>query len=114
MPWMPESTSFWATTEPVFGSAWSSSETSTNLTSLPPIFGLVAFMSSMARTTPFCMSLPYCAWPPVIGAAKPSLISCACAKAACAAVRPATAMATVMAVFWNVELISSPWVPLGA
>ena len=59
MPLTPLSTSFCATVVPVFGSAWSSSDTSWNLTSLPAIFGLVALNSSTASVRPFCMSLPY-------------------------------------------------------
>src|SRR5436190_1706490 len=69
------STSFCATVVPTFGSAWSSSATSVNFTSLPSILMPAAFASSMARRAPFSLSLPRCAMPPVSGATWPILTS---------------------------------------
>src|SRR5581483_9518894 len=46
-----------------------------NLASLPPIFSLAAFASSIARRAPFSLSLPRWAMPPVSGATWPILIS---------------------------------------
>ena len=67
-PLAPSSTSFWATTVAVLGSAWSSSTWSANWTGLPPRVGLVALMASTASRAPFSMSLPRWAWGPVRGA----------------------------------------------
>ncbi|MGF6791479.1 hypothetical protein OKW27_005816 [Paraburkholderia sp. 35.1] len=58
MPLMPSSTSFCATVVPVRGSAWSSAESSTMRTCLPPITGFVALNSSTASVMPFWKSLP--------------------------------------------------------
>src|SRR5499426_524036 len=62
------STSFCATVVPTFGSAWSSSATSTNFASLPSIVIFVVFASSIASRAPFSLSLPRCAMLPVSGA----------------------------------------------
>src|SRR3989304_3467940 len=69
------STSFCATVVPTFGSAWSSSATSTNFASLPSILIFAALASSIARRAPFSLSLPRCAMPPVSGPTWPVLIS---------------------------------------
>src|SRR5438105_10163412 len=79
-PTTPEtlaSTSFCATVVPTLGSAWSSSATSVNLTSLPPILMPAALASSTARRAPFSLSLPRCAIPPVSGPTWPILTSLA-------------------------------------
>src|SRR2546430_2367110 len=69
------STSFCATVVPVFGSAWSSSATNVNFTSLPSILVLAAFASSTARRAPFSLSLPRWAMPPVSGPTWPIFTS---------------------------------------
>ena len=68
------STSFCATVAPTFGSAWSSSATSTNFASLPSIWILASFACSIARRAPFSLSLPRCAMPPVSGPTCPIMI----------------------------------------
>ena len=68
------STSFCATVAPTFGSAWSSSATSTNFASLPSIWIFAAFACSIARRAPFSLSLPRCAMPPVSGPTWPIMI----------------------------------------
>ena len=68
------STSFCATVVPTFGSAWSSSATSSNFASLPSIWIFAAFASSIASRAPFSLSLPRCAMRPVSGPAWPILI----------------------------------------
>jgi hypothetical protein len=75
MPATLASTSFCATVLPTFGSAWSSSAMISNLTFLPPMVTPAALASSMARRTPFSLSLPRCAMPPVSGATLPILIT---------------------------------------
>ncbi|SPR98071.1 hypothetical protein CBM2634_A230141 [Cupriavidus taiwanensis] len=67
------STSFCATEVPVFGSAASSSPTSSSLIFLPPTSRPDLLTSSTARRAPFSLSLPRCAIPPVSGAAWPIL-----------------------------------------
>src|ERR1017187_3688130 len=67
------STSFCATVVPTFGSAWSSSATSSSLTVLPSSLRPVALASSTARRAPFSLSLPRWAIPPVSGPTWPSL-----------------------------------------
>src|SRR5215208_3365698 len=69
------STSFCATVVPTFGSAWSSSATRVNFTSLPSILVLAAFASSIAKRAPFSLSLPRCAMPPVRGPTWPIFTS---------------------------------------
>src|SRR5213596_1224453 len=69
------STSFCATVVPVFGSAWSSSATNVNFTSLPSILVLAALASSTARRAPFSLSLPRWAMPPVSGPTWPIFTS---------------------------------------
>src|SRR6266850_7037520 len=71
------STSFCATVVPVLGSAWSSSATNVNFTSLPSILVLAAFASSTARRAPFSLSLPRWAMPPVSGPTWPIFTSSA-------------------------------------
>lgn len=66
-----------ATVVPVRGSAWSSCESSWNVTGLPPIVGCVALKSAIASCTPFCMSVPQFDCGPVSGAAKPILTTSA-------------------------------------
>src|SRR5687767_13663679 len=69
------STIFCATVVPTFGSAWSSSATRVNFTSLPSIWVLAAFASSTARRAPFSLSLPKWAMPPVSGPTWPIFTS---------------------------------------
>src|SRR5262245_13285542 len=98
------STSFCATVVPTFGSAWSSSATRENLTSLPPILIFAALASSMARRAPFSLSLPRWAMPPVSGATCPIFTSCVCAHAGKAA--PSAATSSVMRKFaWVIGLL---------
>jgi hypothetical protein len=54
----PSSTNFCATLTPVLASHWSSSETSSNFSVLPPTLSFFALSSSTARRTPFSLSLP--------------------------------------------------------
>src|SRR5690349_2241612 len=79
------STSFCATVVPTFGSAWSSSATSVNLTLLPSILMPAALASSMASRAPFSLSLPRWAMPPASGATWPILTSSSPAGAAAGA-----------------------------
>src|SRR5213592_884508 len=77
-----ESTSFCAAAAPCFGSAPSSSASSSNLTFLPPIVTPLAFRSSMAMRAPFSLSFPRCAMAPLVGATWPIFTTMSCALAA--------------------------------
>ena len=67
------STSFCATAVPCFGSAASSSASSSNLAFLSPIFTPLAFRSSMAILAPSSLSLPRWAMAPLVGPTWPIL-----------------------------------------
>ena len=70
------STSFCAAAVPCLGSPASSSAAISNLIFLPPMVRFCAFSSSMARRTPFSVSLPMWAMPPEVGPAWAILTVC--------------------------------------
>ena len=77
----PLSTSFCATLTPVRASHWSSSDISSNFSVLPSTEIFLALSSSMARRTPFSLSLPAKALGPESGPLWPILTTCSCAFA---------------------------------
>ena len=100
----PLSTRFCATCTPAFGSAWSSSETSLNVTVLPATLMPALLSSSTASRAPFSLSLPFAACGPVSGAEWPIITtSCACAEVSAPA-----AMATESAVT-RCRMMSPDW-----
>ncbi len=76
MPFTPMSASLLATTIACLGSAWSSSDCSTNLIFLPPISRFCRLRSSTASRAPLSLSLPQWAAPPVSGPAWPISTVC--------------------------------------
>src|SRR6218665_3305856 len=79
--WMPLSISFCATLTPVRASHWSSSETRSNFSTLPPPMIFFTLSSSMARRTPLSLSLPANAFGPDRGPVWPIATRCSCASA---------------------------------
>src|SRR6218665_3280509 len=79
--WMPLSISFCATLTPVRASHWSSSETRSNFSTLPPTMIFFTLSSSMARRTPLSLSLPANAFGPDRGPVWPIATRCSCASA---------------------------------
>src|SRR3990167_6064258 len=83
----PLSTNFCATATPALGSHWSSSDCSSNFRVLPATCSFLALSSSMARRTPFSLSLPAKALGPESGPVWPILTTCSCARALPASAR---------------------------
>src|SRR5690606_20211388 len=80
----PVSTNFCATATPALASHWSSSETTSNFSVLPPTLILRAFNSSTARRTPLSLSRPAKVFGPDRGPLWPILTTCSCAVVAVA------------------------------
>ena len=93
------STSLLATAVPCFGSAASSSASSSNLAFLPPMVTPLALRSSIAMRAPFSLSLPRWAMPPLVGPTWPILTTMSCADT-----EPAKIAAAAAAIRFSLNL----------